>query len=56
MSFCQVPLDPPPITFGQFVFCKGGKEPAGRPTLLVRLGGEVSPDVFDGGQALSTPG
>lgn len=51
MGFCQVTLDPAAISFGKFVLGERGKEPAGGPALLVRLGGEVPPDVFDGGQA-----
>jgi hypothetical protein len=51
MGLCQVALDAPPVAFGKFVLGERGKEPAGRPSLLVRLGGEVPPDVLDGGQA-----
>ncbi len=51
MGLCQVAFDPAAIAFGEFVLGERGEEPAGGPSLLVRLGGEVSPDVLDGGQA-----
>jgi len=51
MGLCQVTLDSAAISFGEFVLGERGKEPAGGPSLLVRLDGKVPPDVLDGGQA-----
>jgi hypothetical protein len=51
MSLCRVTLDPAAIAFGEFVLGERGEESAGGAALLVRLGGEVPPDVLDGGQA-----
>ena len=44
-------LNPPPIALGQFVFGQCRQEPACRPSLFDCPGGEVAPDLFDGGQA-----
>jgi hypothetical protein len=51
MCLCQVAFDPTPIAFGKFVLGQRGEESAGGPSFLVCLGGEVPPDVLDGGQA-----
>ena len=47
----QMPLDAPPVTFGQLVLGNHRQQPGGRPTLLVRLLGEGSPDLLGGRQA-----
>jgi hypothetical protein len=47
----EMPLDPPPATFGKLEFGEHGEQPCRRPTLLISPFGEVRPEPGDGRQA-----
>ena len=50
-GFGEMAFDAPPRALGDLMLGKRGQETRRRPSFLVGLGGEVGPDLLDGGKS-----